>query len=114
VSTICLAAELGVDDPIDAVAGPSVSGRLPVTVGQYLELVDWTGRQCHPGKRGRISESAPRILRRMTGEDDWLRQIRGIESRYWRAVGSAQALIDKARAMGQRWLKLRSVDYRLA
>jgi hypothetical protein len=29
----------------------------------------------------------------------------GIESRYWRAVGTAESLMAKARALGQCWLK---------
>jgi hypothetical protein len=28
-----------------------------------------------------------------------------LETNYWRAIGSAQALIEKAAAMGQGWLK---------
>lgn len=34
----------------------------------------------------------------------------GIESRYCRAIGSAQALLEKASAIGQRWLMVRSVE----
>jgi hypothetical protein len=59
------------------------------------------------GKRGVIAEAAPPALRRLAPERDWLLQVRGIESRYWRAVGSLPALQDKARALGQQWLKLR-------
>ena len=33
------------------------------------------------------------------------RDPRAAEVRYWRAVGSAQSLIEKAAAIGQRWLK---------
>ena len=29
----------------------------------------------------------------------------GTETHYWRAIGSAQALLEKAVAMGQGWLK---------
>ena len=93
--------------PLSQVAGVSISGRLPLSLDEYIELVDWTGRQLHPGKRGTIAATAPPALRRIAPEADWLPQVRGIESRYWRAVGSAQALLDKAKAMGQYWLKLR-------
>jgi hypothetical protein len=31
--------------------------------------------------------------------------VKGVGSGYWRVVGSAQELIDKAIALGQRWLK---------
>jgi len=36
-----------------------------------------------------------------------MRQVRGVESRYCRAIGGAEALLAKAKAMGQRWLMMR-------
>lgn len=38
----------------------------------------------------------------------------GIERDYWRAVGAVDALLDKARAMGQCWLKGLGVAKRVA
>ncbi len=78
---------------------------LSVTLDEYIDLVDWTGRQLHAGKRGVITGDVPAVLRRIGTEDHWTLQVRGIENRYWRAVGSAQALLDKAAALGQRWMK---------
>ena len=34
----------------------------------------------------------------------WLIQVPATESRYWRAIGTAHSLADRARDMGQRWL----------
>ncbi len=53
-----------VDDrqPLNAVAGPIRPERLPISEAQYLRLVDWTGRQLHPGKRGLIEGTAPPVL----------------------------------------------------
>jgi hypothetical protein len=95
--------------PLEAAAGIRVAGVLPLTLDQYLDLVDWTGRELHPGKRGVIAASAPRPLSSFTTEREWLMQVRGIESRYWRAVGSATALLEKAKALGQCWLKRRGI-----
>jgi hypothetical protein len=79
---------------------------LPLTAIDFLELVDWTGRIAHPGKRGTIVTSPPAALRQMSlRERDWQCQVRGIESRYWRAVGTVDALMTKARELGQCWLK---------
>jgi hypothetical protein len=59
-----------------------------------------------PDKRGAIGAASPPVLRRLgLGEDQWRTQATGIEQRYWRAVGAVDALIEKARTMGQRWLK---------
>ena len=35
------------------------------TLTDYLELVDWAGREIREGKRGSINESAPPILERL-------------------------------------------------
>jgi len=79
---------------------------LSITECDYLQLVDWTGRQLAPGKRGTIAGDAPPVLTRMSGDSArWTRQVRGIGSGYWRAVGSVEALIALAQRIGQQWLK---------
>jgi len=79
---------------------------LSLSAGDYIELVDWTGRRLHPGKHGRIAASAPHCLIRYgVDADGWLVRVFSIETRYWRAIGSIEALIEKALAIGQRWLK---------
>jgi len=98
------------DQPIDAVAGPSRPGFLPLSSRQYIELVDWSGRQLHPNQRGCIAHNAPPPLPRGIDTAHWLAQVRGVELRYCRAIGSAQVLLDKAREMGQRWLMVRRVE----
>lgn len=98
------------DQPIAAVAGPAMPGFLPLSTRQYIAVVDWSGRQLHPHKRGHIASDTPPPLLRGTDGAQWLAQVRGIESRYCRAIGSARALLDKAREMGQRWLMVRRVE----
>ena len=91
--------------PIAAVAGWALLGFLPITEAEYIELVDWAGRQLRPDEPGAIQAAAPSALRRIGDDQAWINQMRGIESRYWRAVGAADTLLDKAREIGQRWLK---------
>jgi len=38
---------------------------IPFYTKDYLELVDWTGRQLRQGKRGFINATAPSILERL-------------------------------------------------
>lgn len=59
----------------------------------------------HEGKRDVIDALARPTLPRGHEEADWTRQVRGIESRYCRAIGSAQALSDKASRGCRRWLR---------
>ncbi len=48
-----------------------------MTLAEYLQLVDWTGRQLHPGKRGVISPNAPPVLERLgTSPELWLHTVR--------------------------------------
>ncbi len=85
-------------------AGLSPVDAFPITLSDYIELVDWTGRQVRNDKRDHIAATVPAALN-MLGlqQRQWQTQVLGIESRYWRAVGAVDALIDKA--IGQRWLK---------
>jgi REP element-mobilizing transposase RayT len=92
------------DGPVNAVAGADIRHLIAMRNDEYIALVDWTGRQLHPVARGKVKEPPPRILR----QDDaagWLKQVRGTESRYWRAIGSLEALAERALALGQCWLK---------
>ncbi|MBS0265471.1 MAG: hypothetical protein JSS02_26300 [Planctomycetes bacterium] len=43
----------------------SDKGFLPMSLGDYLQLLDWTGRQLAPGKKGRIPETVGPILERL-------------------------------------------------
>ncbi|MDP1697062.1 MAG: hypothetical protein Q8L45_04665 [Xanthomonadaceae bacterium] len=76
-----------------------------ITAIDYLQLLDWTGRQVHPNKRGTLSGPPPRVLLCL-GHDaaQWPRQVLAVGSDFHRAVGAAENLIAKAAAMGQRWL----------
>jgi hypothetical protein len=61
--------------PVASKTGARCSDRgfLPMTVEQYLELLDWTARQLVSGKRGATPTSAPPILERLgIAERDWL------------------------------------------
>ena len=81
-------------------------GFLPITTEDYIDLIDWTARLTRGGKRGRVDSTEPLALRKLgLSERQWHQQMLGTETKYWRAIGSPQALIEKAVAMGQGWLK---------
>ncbi|MDZ4114498.1 MAG: transposase [Xanthomonadaceae bacterium] len=88
--------------PVAGVGGQCVLG---ITENDYLQLLDWTGRQVHPNKRGTLSGPPPHALRRLHHDSaHWPRQVLAVGSDFHRAVGAAESLIAKASAMGQRWL----------
>lgn len=68
--------------------------------------MEWTGQQVRPGKRGVIPKNAPSVLSRFELRPDrWAIRVKAIGSGYWRVVGDVDDLIDRARQLGQRWLK---------
>ncbi|MEQ1513209.1 MAG: hypothetical protein ABL934_11105 [Lysobacteraceae bacterium] len=96
----------------DALAAPlapvvgALAMCLPIRTGDYLELVAWTGQQIHPGKRGRLSQDVPEILKHWEASPArWRTRVLAIGSGYWRVVGEAQDLKTWAERIGQRWLK---------
>ena len=47
-----------------------------MTLAEYLQLLDWTGRQLKPGKRGTIPKNAPPILDRLDLSPElWLHAV---------------------------------------
>jgi len=87
-------------------AGMLLAPAFSLRAVDYLELVDWSGRIVREGKRGTIAADAPPVLSKLgMRERQWQTQMLAIESRYWRAVGSVESLMAKARLLGQRWLK---------
>jgi hypothetical protein len=76
-----------------------------ITQADYIDLVDFTGRQWHAGKKGIIEASEPRALAKLgLDKNHWANRVRGIGSGYWRVVGEVDELIDKAKEMAQRTL----------
>ncbi|OUS13749.1 transposase [Gammaproteobacteria bacterium 53_120_T64] len=76
---------------------------LPCCLSDYLELVDWTGRQLRSGKRGSIDKNTPAILARLgIQSDNWLTLSSQFEGRFGRIVGTLQHLQQACRALHYR------------
>ncbi|WP_077066525.1 transposase [Catenovulum maritimum] len=64
------------------------NSHIPFSLIDYLELVDWTGRQIRQDKRGFISLNTPSIIQRLgLTDEDWLAFSTGIENQYSHSVG---------------------------
>jgi len=71
----------------------SDKGFLPMTVKEYLELVNWTGRQLQRSCTGRIPEHLQPILQRVGLEpDNWLPLVKGFGRAFHRVAGRASSL----------------------
>jgi REP element-mobilizing transposase RayT len=94
------------DAPLAPILGLRGFGVLSIRRRDYLDLVDHTGRQVHPGKRGVITGPPPLALSQMKlNADAWKRQVRAVGNGYFRAIGDAETLVEKARAIEQHWLR---------
>jgi REP element-mobilizing transposase RayT len=79
---------------------------IPFGLKDYLELVDWAGREIKYGKKGFISEHQPPILNRL-GMDaapilDYLRRT---DKQSFGALGPVSLLREFAHSMGRRFIK---------
>ena len=68
-------------------------GCLPMTLDQYLELVDWTGRQLRTGKAGRVPPDLLPILGRLDCRQAvWLELVKNFRRRFRRLAGRPESL----------------------
>lgn len=87
------------------IAGASVLS-VSLTTADYLHLLEWTGRQIAPGKRGRIRDETPTALQVFESRPErWAIRVKAIGSGYRRVVGEVEDMVEIAKRFGQRWLK---------
>ena len=92
-----------------------IAPHMSISTADYLALVEWTGRQLRPGKRGRIAEDAPSCLRTIEQQPNrWAIRVKSVGSGYWRAIGELEDLISIAVRLRQRWMKGIGLAARLA
>jgi len=72
----------------------------------YLELLDWTGRQVKEGKRGKIPPHLEHILKRLDIEaESWIHTVLHFGSLFFRVAGKVQSILEATRRAGQQWLR---------
>ena len=84
----------------------SDKGLLPISLDDYLKLLDWTGRQFRRDTRGAIPSHLEPILDRLAIRPEyWLELIEHLDEWYCHAVGRPQGMADMAEQMDACWLK---------
>ena len=74
---------------------------LPFRLQDYLELVDWTGRQIRNDKRGSINNSIPPILDRLNIDaEHWVYNTQHFESQFKGLVGTVISIKAKFQQFG--------------
>jgi hypothetical protein len=97
-------------DPIGTDVCPSKrrasrKGFLPISLSQYLSLLDWTGRAVRTGKSGSIPRELKPILIRLGIEPTkWCKLVENFGKLFKRAAGTAPSLATEATRRGQHYL----------
>ena len=82
-----------------------IHGLLGMTLLEYLELLDWTGRCIHRGKRGVIPANLKPIMERIKIDvDNWVDSVISFGRLFYRAVGQVEKLVEAAQRAGKKWL----------
>ncbi len=102
-----------IDERHDAIGpDPETSGRrasrkgfLSISMLDYLQLLDWTGREIRAGRAGSIPTHLASILSRI-GLDPpaWCDLVKRFGRLYHRAAGTAEHLAEEATRRGNKWM----------
>jgi hypothetical protein len=77
---------------------------LPFRLTDYLELVDWTGRQIREDKRGAIPDNIPPLLQRLQIDPHhWQYLSHNFESPFKGIVGSAHKVRAACELLDMKW-----------
>ena len=97
-------------DPVGADVDPggrraSQKGFLSISLTQYLDLLDWTGRQIRKCKSGAIPQHLSPILARIgLNESSWCELVSKFGKVFKRAAGTVDHLSDDAARRGLGWM----------
>lgn len=73
-----------------------------ISAADYIELVDFTGREWHTGKPGKIEASEPKALTKLgLDKNHWTTRVKGIGLGYWRVVGELEFGVGFARILNK-------------
>ncbi len=79
--------------PFTGNTGQLIRRGIAYSLTDYIDLVDWTGRQIRDDKSGSIPEDTPHVLARLDiAPQHWVHVCQHFESRFKRLVGSVASL----------------------
>ena len=78
---------------------------LPMSLDDYLQLLDWTGRQVREDKRGAIPADLASILERLgIVPEEFVETVTTFSRRFRRLAGPVEQLAARAKEVGRGWL----------
>jgi len=83
----------------------SDKGLLTMSLDQFLQLLDWAGREIRADKRGAIPQDVAPILDRLgLKPDEFLNAMEKLPGTFPRMLGPAKDLAERAKEVGRKWL----------
>jgi len=77
-----------------------------LTEGDYLRVLDWTGRQLHAGKPGAIAADVlPNLESLAINTEQWLKTVQRYGSLFHRVAGRVDNMLRSAEQAGRRWFR---------
>jgi hypothetical protein len=93
------------DVPCTSGKRASDKGLLSMPFDEYLQLLDWSGRQLRANKRGAIPNHLAPILQRLGIEEkELLDTLEDFPRLFRRLVGRAEQILERAQEVGRRWM----------
>lgn len=84
----------------------SNKGFLPISLADYLRVIDWTGRQAVKGKRGKIPDDLAPIEQRLEIDlASWPELVASFGQKGRTARGSVESLEREAARRGRKWIR---------
>ena len=91
-------------NPITTVG--SKKGLLSISLEEYLEVLDITGREIRDGNKGSIPQNLKPILKRLEiNEEKWVKTVKSYGSIFCRVTGKMESITKAAKEAGRNWLK---------
>ena len=85
-----------------------------ITEKDYLDLLDWTGREIHPKKSGAIPYDIPHIFDRLKiDKDQWLETIKNYDKWFYRIVGKISHAWELLKDTVNHWFKGSKINRKL-
>ena len=96
--------------PFDDQTSDDAEAKVPMSLRDYVELLEWTGRCRRKAKSGRLRRKPPKLLQRLSIDvDAWLDTMQPEGLRNVSVLGSAEKLGAFATKHGKRWVRGKSL-----
>jgi len=94
------------DSSITAISNQIKTKVLPMTLKDYIELVEWSGQSIvYPNKAALPLNILSSLQRLNLQQSHWLKQIENFGHHYCHVIGPIEQIRDKAKQLKQKWMK---------